>query len=244
MSTTLPAVQPIREQSDPPVESPVDEPPAEDPPPRVRAARPATLRSARQHEQPATLRPAEEMHRRRSNRRRLAYVAAGLTVLLLIGAAATAYLSGAFTDEGRFDTAPKPCSLIDAGFAARIVPGGSTVETGDLCTVDSADPANGPKLTLTSNAAHSENRVSGPDVASKYLTRVFVGVGVRETGLGDEAISYQPPGSHTIIILMRVSNVLITLTGAGPRSEDPNAGAPADLVRDVAREAARRLRSR
>jgi hypothetical protein len=253
-------VRPAQEHRDP---APADESPAPEAPtaseaepsapstrPTTRPATPTratTLRSARQREEPAPpsareLSP-EELDRRRARRRLVAFVAGAAALLLVAGGLAIAFFSGWFTDDGRFDAAPKPCSVVNPELATRIVPGGIFTETGDLCSVDSPGASNGPKLTLTSNAAHREGRVSGEQIASRYLDRVFVGVGVRESGLGDEAVSYEPPGSRTIIILMRVSNVLITLTGAGDRT-DGSTSAPADLVRDVARDVARRLAPR
>jgi hypothetical protein len=213
------------------------------------AAPAAALRPARQPRAPAGPRgaPAElspaELAQRRKRRRLVSLLVGAGTALLVVIALAAAYTGGWFTDAGRFEVAPKPCSLISPELAAGIVPGGAFTETGDLCSVDSATGPNGPKLTLTSNAAHREGRVSGPDIASRYLDRVFVGVGNRETDLGDEAVSYEPPGSRTIIILMRVSNLLVTLTGSGGSTAE-TAGAPADQVRGVAREAAKRLGAR
>jgi hypothetical protein len=167
-----------------------------------------------------------------------AIIAAAVVVLVAAGGLTTAYFTGAFADEGRFEAAVKPCTLVDRELAWKIVPQGVFTETGDLCSVDNFDAPDSAKFTLVSNAAHRDGRVGAAEVASRYVGRVFTGVGQRESGLGDEAVSFQPAGSRTIILVMRVDNALVTLTGSNPATA---AESPAAAVRDIARDAARRM---
>jgi hypothetical protein len=173
----------------------------------------------------------------------IAGILAGIVAVALAAAAVFAFMNPTKGDEPAAlgPKAPAPCSLVDKDLALKLVPDGTQREDGNLCSYEGKDAQNGPKLSMTVNAVPDENGKLGSEVASQHIKDTFKGVGKPVDGLGDESISYEPPGSRTIIILFRVNNMIVSITGSS-KSGTPEAVDPVAPTKAVATEVANRLR--
>jgi hypothetical protein len=174
----------------------------------------------------------------------IAGILAGVIAVALAAAAVFAFLNPSSPADGTSAAGPKapaPCSLVDRNLALKLVPEGTQREDGNLCSYEGKDPSAGPKLSLTVNAVPEENGKPGSEVASQHIKDTFKGVGKPVDGLGDESVSYEPPGSRTIIILFRVNDMIVSITGSG-KTGTPETSDPVAPTKDVAMEVAKRLR--
>lgn len=162
---------------------------------------------------------------------------ATLVLVLGAGAAGVAYLSGAFSDEGRFATAPS-CDVIDDAIANQLIPGG-TVTTEAECKIRKNV---GSECGVHFEAVRASGPTDAPEVASQNLRRIMSLIPSAKPvpGLGDEAFesSNELGGAQ---VLVRVSNLVIGVACArGSAKTSPTT----DVLRGAAAELVRRVNSR
>jgi hypothetical protein len=180
-------------------------------------------------------------------KRRPGWLVAGLLAAVLIVAFAAFFLVRWTKDDQtpatRQAAVPAACTLLNTELTEKIVPAGALRQDGTNCSVEGANPALAPKITMSVNSVPQQKNMSAEEAATKYVTEAFKDGGKILDGIGDNAAIFEPANSGTVIILLRVKTFVVSLTTSVPVTNGQTAG-PVDASKALATDIAQRLRAK
>ncbi|MET7399891.1 hypothetical protein ABZS66_41045 [Dactylosporangium sp. NPDC005572] len=159
--------------------------------------------------------------------RRIVLVTAALLVAAAVTVLGVAYSIGAFTDEGRFGTAPG-CGVVDAATVAPVLANPQIAADGDNCTATDGQT----QINVGFTVVTKRGNVGGPKLAERFIDAVGGSDTERLKGVGEQAIRQRTNAiGAPQIITMRVSNLIVVLSVANLSGGDLPAGAEDGLVK-------------